>query len=753
MSSCPNENKIVAFAQGSLGEAAVGAIERHLDHCRDCATVLCDAAAALDVVVPDDEQDTPVLTSPSKEVLPQHGQLLPQGTGLGRYVVLDLLGTGGLGCVYAAYDPELDRRVAVKILQPRAEIALAERAQPMLKREAQALAKLAHPNVVPVHDVGTIEDRVFIAMELVRGPTLREWLKQERRTWQQVRDVFVQAGRGLLAAHRAGLVHRDFKPTNVLLAEDDRPQVVDFGLARAVSQVVPPSNSAGSTPATPVSSNQDLTGTGSVVGTPAYMAPEQLRGGAVDARADQFAFCVTMYEALYGQRPFQAQGLKALEQLVTSGHIPDPPPGRSVPAWLRRAITVGLRPDPARRYASMAELLRAIAADLHSKRRQWLALAAAVACTAVVTVLMTLWVQPQPTPRQVESVQEMASQARAAAQRARYLYPPVDAPESPTALSIVYQLEQLDGSAQELGVERAEELRREFSTALAHLGDEYWERSGGATFASDYYAAAVIFWPANEHAKSRLYLTLPQLAHLTQKAQTRDFTRPELVAAEVLAALAEPDLQLRRAKVERLTERSDELPATIEGRLGELVGIAAKPVRPPAARPASALPAPTSTPASDPIAPDSAVPPEALKSPLAPVATRRVPPQSGRIVDRAAAVAEVRQGDDALLRGRPSVATAHFHRALQHDRSTAAAQAGLAEVHFQQGNVSKAIRHGVIAVRLSPKSGRYHFRLGDAYLKVARYDQAREQYQHAKRLGHAKASKRLTELERKLGRP
>ncbi|MBL4689267.1 MAG: serine/threonine protein kinase [Nannocystaceae bacterium] len=592
MSSCPNENKIVAFAQGSLGEAAVGAIERHLDHCRDCATVLCDAAAALDVVVPDDEQDTPVLTSPSKEVLPQHGQLLPQGTCLGRYVVLDLLGTGGLGCVYAAYDPELDRRVAVKILQPRAEIALAERAQPMLKREAQALAKLAHPNVVPVHDVGTIEDRVFIAMELVRGPTLREWLKQERRTWQQVRDVFVQAGRGLLAAHRAGLVHRDFKPTNVLLAEDDRPQVVDFGLARAVSQVVPPSNSAGSTPATPVSSNQDLTGTGSVVGTPAYMAPEQLRGGAVDARADQFAFCVTMYEALYGQRPFQAQGLKALEQLVTSGHIPDPPPGRSVPAWLRRAITVGLRPDPARRYASMAELLRAIAADLHSKRRQWLALAAAVACTAVVTVLMTLWVQPQPTPRQVESVQEMASQARAAAQRARYLYPPVDAPESPTALSIVYQLEQLDGSAQELGVERAEELRREFSTALAHLGDEYWERPGGATFASDYYAAAVIFWPANEHAKSRLYLTLPQLAHLTQKAQTRDFTRPELVAAEVLAALAEPDLQLRRAKVERLTERSDELPATIEGRLGELVGIAAKPVRPPAARPASALPAP-----------------------------------------------------------------------------------------------------------------------------------------------------------------
>ncbi len=241
------------------------------------------------------------------ETVPLHGEAprprdpsaeaLERGAAVGRYVILDRIGAGGMGVVYAAYDPELDRRVALKLLRTD---RFAAPGHLRLLREAKALARLTHPNVVAVHDAGTFGDQVFVAMELVEGETLRQWLEAGARSWREVLDRLLAAGRGLAAAHAAGLVHRDFKPENVLLGRDGRVRVVDFGLAKALAD-------AAEEPAAPDSGGElasPLTEWGAVLGTPAYMAPEQIRGIAADARSDQFSFCVALYEALYGERPF-----------------------------------------------------------------------------------------------------------------------------------------------------------------------------------------------------------------------------------------------------------------------------------------------------------------------------------------------------------------------------------------------------------------------------------------------------------------
>ena len=286
---------------------------------------------------------------------------LGNGTQVGRYVIVNTLGAGGMGVVYAAFDPELDRKVAIKFLQARPG-GSETGGQTWLIREAQAMARLAHPNVVAIYDVGAISgDRVFLAMELVDGVTLREWLEQPRR-WREVLAVMRAAGAGLAAAHAAGLVHRDFKPDNVLVGTDGRTRVMDFGLARLEGDVPATRESDLSIEArSPLS--ERLTVTGAVLGTPAYMAPEIYRGQGTDARADQFAFGVALYEALYRKRPFDRVAL--VEQRATA---PKPPPS-DVPAWLERVVLRVIALDPDQRYASMDELLVALAADPSGRRR------------------------------------------------------------------------------------------------------------------------------------------------------------------------------------------------------------------------------------------------------------------------------------------------------------------------------------------------------------------------------------------------
>jgi hypothetical protein len=292
---------------------------------------------------------------------------------LGRYRLLERLGQGGMGVVYAAHDEQLDRRVAVKLLHAgRGAAAQAAR----LRREALALARLSHPNVVQVFEIGEVDGQAFVAMELVRGVTLRAWLAARPRAVDEILAVFVQAGRGLAAAHAAGLVHRDFKPENALVGEDGRVRVVDFGLARG--------DEPG--PAAPDGPLAAMTETGAVLGTPAYMAPEQRGGAVVDARADQFALCVALHEALHGERPFAGDTADAYFAAVAAGRV-RPPSHRRVPARVRAALLRGLRPDRDARWPDLDALLAAL--DRRPARRVLaLALALALALTAAAAAAL-----------------------------------------------------------------------------------------------------------------------------------------------------------------------------------------------------------------------------------------------------------------------------------------------------------------------------------------------------------------------------
>jgi serine/threonine protein kinase len=220
---------------------------------------------------------------------------LEGGAHIGRYVILHRHGTGGMGHVYAAYDPELDRKVALKLVRPRYASKKnrkgTSQAHARMMREAQALARLSHPNVVAIHDVGLYEGQLFLAMDFVEGQTLDRWVTARKRTWQEVVGVYLQAGHGLAGAHAAGLVHRDFKPQNAIVGGDGRVRVLDFGLAHR-QNTDESSRSLDSSPVMRRAIAAPLTVDGAVVGTPAYMAPEQHLRKSTDARTDQFAFCM-----------------------------------------------------------------------------------------------------------------------------------------------------------------------------------------------------------------------------------------------------------------------------------------------------------------------------------------------------------------------------------------------------------------------------------------------------------------------------
>jgi serine/threonine protein kinase len=299
----------------------------------------------------------------TKPADPGDQRFLPKGTVLGRYILIERVGAGGMGVVYAAYDPELNRRVALKLLRTRDGRARTERRTRLL-REAQTMARLAHPHVVTVFDVGTWNDDIFVAMEFIEGQSLRGWAQSERRTWKEILAVFLKAGAGLAAAHREGIVHRDFKPDNVLIGTDGRVRVSDFGLARSLATASDMSQPS-SAPAT-----TKLTRTGAVAGTPAYMPPEQITGGVVDERSDVFSFCVALYECLYGHRPFAGASLNELHSAILAHEVSPAESGAAVPAWLRRVLLRGLSPDPADRFPTMDALLDAIQRTRLRRRRR-----------------------------------------------------------------------------------------------------------------------------------------------------------------------------------------------------------------------------------------------------------------------------------------------------------------------------------------------------------------------------------------------
>ncbi|MEM9453272.1 MAG: tetratricopeptide repeat protein [Myxococcota bacterium] len=289
-------------------------------------------------------------------------------------MLLDKLGAGAMGVVYAAYDPELDRKVALKVLRPG---VAGDRGRARLMREAQALGKLAHPHVVAIHDVGVVGAQLWLAMELVEGQTLRAWLKEPRH-WREVLKVMRGAGEGLAAAHAAGLLHRDFKPDNVMVGDDGRARVMDFGLVRVGSEQVSTPSGGCRNPSSSGVLMAELTQEGSLVGTPAYMPPEQFEEAKITEAADQFSFCATLWEALYGERPFMPD--------ARDGVLRSPPKGRDVPNRLRKVCERGLARNPRARWPSMLVLLEQLRRISRPRHRRWAALGAVAAGSAGVAL-------------------------------------------------------------------------------------------------------------------------------------------------------------------------------------------------------------------------------------------------------------------------------------------------------------------------------------------------------------------------------
>ncbi len=289
---------------------------------------------------------------------------------IGRFQILETLGQGGMGVVYAAEDAQLDRQVALKVIRDAALSGGAgERAR--LLREARALAKLSHPNVVQVHEVGEHEGDVFIVMELVRGTTLGQWLAAEPRSLPAILERFIAAAQGLEAAHRVGIVHRDFKPTNALVGADGRVRIVDFGLARGEPKGLD-ITAVGRTHTTPDQPEAVTLTTLTQAGTPAYMSPEQAIGAMCDARSDQFSFCVALFEAVYGRRPYTPEQLLAHANHSDAWPSPVPKDGPA-PKWLRKVLARGLAPLPAQRFASMAAVIDVLQRAPRQRRRLALA--------------------------------------------------------------------------------------------------------------------------------------------------------------------------------------------------------------------------------------------------------------------------------------------------------------------------------------------------------------------------------------------
>jgi serine/threonine-protein kinase len=340
---CVDENDLLEFAEGLLPSAQRDAVERHLDGCARCRSAVADLARLGETL--------PALRSTGVSGFEAGTRIVD------RYVVERPLGSGAMGLVYEAWDAQLQRRVALKFLK--SGVADEREAQRMV-REAQALARVTHPNVVVVHDYGAHDGLVYVAMELVRGVTLRAW--QAGKPWREVVAMYQQAGAGLAAAHRAGVVHRDFKPENVLVSDDGRARVVDFGIAQLRGEAGAPGTD-GPQDVQPTATHSFA---GGLVGTPAYMSPEQLRGERSDARSDQFAFCVALYEALTGERPFTGTSLAELRAVVERG-VPTPVAGTRVRAAVLKALRRGLENDPAQRWPDVETLLRAL--DSASRRR------------------------------------------------------------------------------------------------------------------------------------------------------------------------------------------------------------------------------------------------------------------------------------------------------------------------------------------------------------------------------------------------
>ncbi len=700
------------------------------------------------------------------------------------YRVTGWIGDGAMGVVYSAEHVELERKVALKILRPDASRspAFAE----MFRREAKNASKIGSHYIVEVFDLGELPDgRVWFTMPMLQGRSLRALAVEESLDPGRVIGILRQVCKGLAAAHDAGIIHRDVKPENIMVVEDrgrrDAVRMLDWGVAAMSAEA------AG--------------GGGTVAGTPYYIAPELVAGLPYDHRADLYSLGCTAFEMIAGHPPFQGPTLDD----ILAAHVERQAPPlekvapNPVPAALAKVVAKCMAKNAANRYANANELEAAlceaqIAAKLHTtwddlplpdidperrasiaakmpdpttvqRRRRWLPALGLAAVVAVATSAVIVAVRDPATSEDRSEVDTKAQQARAAAAKSFFLFPPPDAPETRTAYEVVRELESFEGTASKAGQAQAQELREEFAATLLRLGDYYWEHEGGRPFAIDYYAQALVFQPTLPRARDRAGLTPGELIDLRQRAETKQFSAGELLAARSLVALAEEDPQARARGLAEISETEElslragaQLDALLAGdpELERATEVAVTELR--QSRPGRRTKAPAETTDEGPEVADAAG--EGSGDPAGEDAGGGFekltddavePGFASKQRDRATAVSEVQTADAALGRGDLSRAEKAYERAVAADDRYAPAFDGLARLEFHRGNYVKAVRHGEKAVRLSPRNGKYRIDLGDAYYKAYRYDDAIAQYEKADAYGQGSAKARISKAKAKLG--
>jgi predicted Ser/Thr protein kinase len=471
---CLDANTVQDLMAGALETDARRAVLGHLDTCEDCRELVSamGRGAAVDPLEATALPDRLGETVDSVPLAALGGQApLPgrQGQVIGRYELLARLGAGAMGVVWRAHDPKLNRAVAVKLLRLPDE-ALTER----LVREARSMAQVSHPNVVTVFEVGDASGQSFIAMELVEGKSLRAWQAALKRTVAEIVEHYLAAARGLAAAHARGIVHRDFKPDNVLVGADGRVRVTDFGLAAA---------KPGETARPQAIADVNLTTSGSVLGTPAYMAPEQFIGGNVDPRTDQFNFCVALYEALYGERPFAGATFEELADSVMEGRIKPPPASSNVSRALRDLVLRGLSVAPGDRYPTMDALIVELGRDRARPWRRTAISAAALAAVLGVALGADLEIRQRGTLQIRQSFELTGNAVTASAEDLRKNTSIVlhAADEAPALLELAGRHDQAD-----FGLGTPEEDHQDLERLHNSLAQVKWLRLGNNVAIGDY---------------------------------------------------------------------------------------------------------------------------------------------------------------------------------------------------------------------------------------------------------------------------